>query len=80
MRQRTDSKLTKIIGEIDCPKDFRCYKSGFKNLCKVKYISEHHYLLCLEEKPHECVFSVSFSQSYICQCPLRIYISQEMKK
>ncbi len=36
--EQTDKQIKEIIGHLKCPKDFKCYKSGFDVLCKVKDI------------------------------------------
>jgi hypothetical protein len=33
-------QIKRIIGGLKCPKDFKCYKSGFKALCKAKGTAE----------------------------------------
>jgi hypothetical protein len=35
-----NKEIEKIIDELKCPKDFICYKSGFRNLCKVEDIGK----------------------------------------
>lgn len=72
--------IEEIIGKMKCPKDFKCYKSGFKYLCKSKDIGLGTYLECLEKNPRDCPFSLSFGYNYLCRCSLRIYISKEMEK
>jgi hypothetical protein len=71
--------IEEIIGEMKCPKDFKCYKSGFKNLCKADDIGLKSLIVCLEEKPYECNFSRLFGDSYFCECPLRKYIVKELE-
>ena len=80
MEQNTDSQIKGIMADFKCPKDFICYKSGFKKLCKAKDIGLEEFLECLEENPWECVFSLSFGYSHLCRCPLRIYIAKKLKK
>ena len=80
MEQHHADQIEKIIKDMNCPKDFVCYKSGFKNLCKARDIGLESFLKCLEENPRECVFSLSFGYSYLCTCPLRIYIARKLKK
>jgi len=80
MDQNYKKEIEKIIGEMKCPIDFRCYKTGFENLCKAKDIGIESYLECLEKDPQRCKFSVSFGHSYFCHCPLRIYIAKKLKK
>jgi hypothetical protein len=80
MDEETQTKIEEIIGGMKCPKDFKCYKSGFETLCKSKDIGLKVYLVCLEEEPGDCKFSISFGRGYYCKCPLRGYISKELKK
>ncbi len=71
-------EIEKIISQFKCPKDFKCYKSGFDVLCKAKEIGLKSFLYCLEENPADCPFSRTFGRSYFCQCPLRIYIAKKL--
>lgn len=36
MEQDYKKEIEEIIGQIQCPKDFKCYKSGFQVLCKAR--------------------------------------------
>lgn len=74
MGEDCKKQIEEIVGQLKCPKDFRCYKSGFEVLCKVKDIGMELFLECLEENPSECKFSLFLGRSYFCRCPLRIYI------
>jgi len=80
MQEDRKKEIEEIIGEMKCPKDFKCYKERFEDLCKAKDIGLRSFLECLEENPYECSFSVSFGRSYFCQCPLRVYIAKKLKK
>jgi len=31
-------KIEQIMADMNCPKDFECYKSGFDTLCKQRII------------------------------------------
>jgi hypothetical protein len=73
-------EIEEIIGAMECPKDFLCYKSGLENLCKAKDIGVESLLECLEKEPQDCNFSISFGYSYFCQCPLRIYLAKKLSK
>ena len=75
-----DKEIGSIIGEMKCPKDFRCYKSGFKELCKARDFGIENYLECLEEKPEECSFAMPFGILYVCKCPLRFYLAKNYKR
>jgi len=72
--------IEEIIGKIQCPKDFRCYKSGFNALCRARDIGIESFVECLEKKPDKCKFSRSFGLMHLCECPLRIYLAKKMKQ
>lgn len=80
MEEDIKKEIEEIIGGMKCPKDFKCYKSGFENLCKAKDFGIKSYLECLEKNPQYCKFSLSFGYSYICQYPLRVYIVKKISK
>ena len=81
MDEETRKKIDEIIGEMHCPKGFRCAESGLEHLCKAKNIGLEHYLECGEDDPSHCNFSLNFGAGgYYCQCPLRVYISSKLKK
>lgn len=71
-------RLDEIIGQLKCPKDYRCYKLGFKKLCKMKETAGSRLYECLEKGPNECTFSVSYGHAHFCSCPLRIFIANKM--
>jgi hypothetical protein len=73
-------EIEDIIGHLKCSKDFKCYKSGFENLCKAEDTGMESFLICLESKPLDCTFAVSFGYKYYCSCPLRVYISKKIKE
>lgn len=79
MSQDFEEDIAKIICGMKCPKDFKCYKSGFENLCKAKDVGAESFLICLDEKALTCKF-ISVKRGYVCECPLRIYISKKFGK
>jgi len=50
-----------------------------ENLCKAKDVGAESFLICLDEKALTCKF-ISVKRGYICECPLRIYISKKFGK
>ncbi len=81
MDKETRKQIDEIIGEMQCPKGFRCADSGFERLCKAKTIGLERYLECCDDDPSHCKFSLTFGGSgYYCQCPLRVYISRKLRK
>ena len=80
MEQDYTKIIEDIVGEIKCPKDFKCYKTGIENLCEAKDFGLSDFLECLEKNPTECNHSAPYGSWYLCQCPTRIYIAKKLKK
>jgi len=80
MDQDHKKEIERIIGQMQCPKGFQCYRSGFETLCKAKTIEgEFLQLVCLASKPLKCEF-LSVKKGFICECPLRFYLAKHLKK
>ena len=74
-------ELEEIIGGMQCPKDFECYKSGLKSLCRAKKFDIYESLMCLNDnEAQKCLFSVRYAYKYFCNCPLRNYIADKLGK
>ena len=74
-------ELEEIIGSMQCPKEFECYKSGLNSLCKAKKFDVYESLMCLnDEEAQKCLFAVRYAYKYFCQCPLRNYIAEKVGK
>jgi hypothetical protein len=73
-------QMENIICKIKCPKDFECYRSGFKILCRAKDIGLDSFIACLVAVPQDCKFSINFGEAFFCHCPLRICISKNLRK
>jgi hypothetical protein len=80
MEQDHEKELHEIMGSLNCPKDFKCYKSGFEALCKAEDVGLASHLICCEERPAECHFSWDNSPVFYCTCPVRVYVARELKK
>jgi len=63
-----------------CRKEFKCCSNEFTNVCKAKDIGINSFLVCLEDQPQKCNFSLMFGDMYFCKCPVRIYIGKKLKK
>jgi hypothetical protein len=72
--------VKEIIGQMQYPKDFPCVESEFEVLCKARDFGLEHYVECLEPEPPRRKFALSFGAGYLCQCPLRVYVSKNLKK
>ena len=73
-------EIEEIIGQMQCSKDFECYKSGFENLCKAEDVGMVSNLRCLEEDHRNCLFLLTTPHTNYCHCPLRVYIAKVLKK
>ncbi len=80
MTDHIKKEIEEIIGRMECPKDFQCYRSGFKILCKARDFGIENYLECLEDDPQECNFSILYGKLHFCECPLRYYLARNAKK
>ena len=79
MNDNVKREIEKIIGQMKCPKDCSCYKSGFNDLCKARDFGIENYLECLEDDPMKCKFAISHGTLFLCKCPLRYYLEKNRK-
>jgi hypothetical protein len=77
---KSREEIENIVKTFKCPKGFKCYKGGLENICKAKDFGAANYLICLEEHPKICPFSLPFGDGYICRCPLRVYMVKNLNK
>ncbi len=85
MREDYKRQIEEILGRMQCPKDFKCAKLGFEELCEAKDVGLKVHLKCLESNPRDCRFSEYFfteyfGAEYFCNCPLRVYIAKKLEK
>lgn len=79
MDKKWRQKVEEIIGGINCPKGFPCVESDFTRICRAMDIGRESYLACFEATPEDCPFSFHIANTWYCKCPLRIYISKNLK-
>ena len=80
MEKDYKKEIEGIIGEMTCPKNFKCAESGFEDLCKAKDVGLDSYLKCLESNPSNCNFAFSYGYKHFCQCPLRVFLAKKLNK
>ncbi len=73
-------QIDKLIGQMECSKDFRCKKWGFEKLCNAVDIGLDNFLECIEEDASYCDFSFFFGNGRYCKCPVRIYLAKHLNK
>ena len=80
LEQNLEKELREAMGDIECPKGFKCCTEGLEKLCKAQDVGLEEFLECLEENPLECTFSVHYGAVFYCRCPLRVYIVKKFGK
>jgi hypothetical protein len=80
IQQDTQKDIEEIIDGLKCPKDFSCYISKFKSLCRAKDIGLESFIACMDKDPLGCKFSILFGGLFFCQCTLRVYVAKNLQK
>ena len=80
MQTDFEKELKEIMGDLECHKDFSCYKQGFKNLCKGKDVGLSSHLVCCEKDPTVCLFAWDLGSVFYCSCPVRVRIAKKLGK
>jgi hypothetical protein len=80
MIEEQDEKLEALMKEVDCPKGYTCVKSNLDRLCRARDHGLKKHLICLENDPGACPLASCYGSGYLCACPVRIYISKELRK
>ena len=73
-----ESRIKALMAKTDCSKDFKCYKSGFKDLCKVEHLSSANMFLCLDKEGWVCEFALFSGDRCFCRCQVRKEIASEL--
>ena len=77
-------EIAKIFSEQECPFDFKCYKSGFEDLCGAALgpilDTGRPIVECIDENAKQCHFSSPFGSTFICACTMRCYIAKHFHK
>jgi len=63
-----------------CPPGCKCHGRGSDNLCKARDIGLDTFVECLDDKPFECPYAISYGRMSYCSCPPRVEIAQRFEK
>jgi hypothetical protein len=74
--QEQRTQIKEIIDSMECPNDFKCYKSGFEDLCEIKIFQDGDLVECVDTHSWLCKLSFGFGRGYFCKCPLRKYVAK----
>ena len=78
--QANRDQIEQIVKQMNCPRDFECYKSDFENLSDVGIVGDARMVECIEEGAQTCEFGVPFGLGVLCKCPLRNYIAKHFMR
>ena len=79
MHELHQKRIDEIKAAMDCPKDFHCVGEG-SALCEARDLGLENCVECLFQQPQGCAFSISFGHGYLCRCPLRVYLAQNLRR
>ena len=78
LRKEDREKIKELLGEIECPSEFKCAASGFRYICNAGKNEKTCEIRCLEEIPENCVFAEPMDGEFRCGCPLRRYVAEKL--
>lgn len=80
LTQEYAEQIEGIISSMDCPKEFKCYKSNFENICRAADRGLDTLADCCDAGTTTCEFRVSFGRGAFCRCPLRVFVAKHLDK
>jgi len=81
MEQSHKEAIEKIMKEMVCQYDFKCYQKGrFKFCCDVKLTPLlQDFVRCTQDRTkNSCGICLSFGDQIYCACPLRVYVAKNL--
>ena len=82
--QEHSAEIEELVGKTKCQFNFECCKSGFEHLSEVNIELDGELLWCVgcldDEEKKNCQNRLSYGDKYICICPLRQYIAENLHK
>lgn len=79
-KSELEEKIRSIVGDVQCPNNFRCCASDLQDICKAQNIGVNSFIRCLFEEPENCKFAVPLGSTYLCKCPVRALILEKLGK
>ena len=70
-------KSEKSMAEMKCPKRFKCYKAGFDNLNRARFVGS--LIECPRKNPRFCEFALPYGYTHYCRCPLLNYAAENIR-
>lgn len=76
MERDYKKEIEEIKGIMECPRDFACYKTRGRPLCKAKDIGMKDYVRIVENGSSWCKYLIVLEEGYFCKCPLCVYLTK----
>ena len=75
MNHELINKLEQIKEQTGCSKKYRCLEGFSENLISAKYKAQADLMECFDDQSNSCKFSIAFSNTFTCKCPLRKFFA-----
>lgn len=70
MEEKHRQKIEKLMEELECPRDFVCYKQHPEHILKAQGSSYSMFTLeCFQKRDIHCQFVLGYGYTYYCRCP-----------
>jgi len=81
IKKDCELEIERIKATVNCPRRFRCMRSGLGNIPPVRVYGGADLIQCLATDRMDCPLSPVFCHDIVfCQCPLRRYLALELNK
>jgi hypothetical protein len=81
LEQKHKQKIEELMEELECPRDFVCYKQHPEHILKAQVYSDHMFgLPCSQKGDLYREFLFSYGHSRYCQCPTVFHIAKKLNE
>ena len=74
------NKFEQLKEQTGCSKKYRCLEGFSENLISAKYQAQADLMECFDDQSNSCKFSIAFSNTFTCRCPLRKFFAINFDK
>ena len=79
-----EAEIEELVAKTKCQFNFEFYKSEFEHLSKASIELDGELLWCVgclgDDEKKSCTYRLSYGDNYLCTCPLRQYIAENLHK
>ena len=69
------NKLEQLKEQTGCSKKYRCLEGFSEDLISAKLQAQADLMECFDDQQNSCKFSIAFSNTFTCKCPLRKFFA-----